>query len=146
MGSYAIRSTSEPIQAISFRKPARSFENRDAFPSGAANASSQSLEMSIPMGAKDAAHLFFPFSCACHASLNAHVFIQDVGKDGGDQNKRLPQAEGLVRVRRQACSHKPAPAPSGRSQPAIPCREARPDPPRRAASPCPRPPQSAASV
>ena len=49
MGSYAIRSTSEPIQAISLRKPAASFENRDALPSGEAKASSQSLEMSIPM-------------------------------------------------------------------------------------------------
>ena len=29
-GSYAIRSTPESIQAISFRKPASSFENRDA--------------------------------------------------------------------------------------------------------------------
>ena len=26
-----------------------------------------------------------PFSCACHASLDAHVSIQDVGKDDGDQ-------------------------------------------------------------
>ena len=48
VGSYAIRSIPEPIQAISFRKPARSLGNRDALPSGAAKASSQSLEMSIP--------------------------------------------------------------------------------------------------
>ena len=48
VGSYAIRSIPEPIQSISFRKPALSFENRDALPSGAAKASSQYLETSIP--------------------------------------------------------------------------------------------------
>ena len=31
-----------------------------------------------------------PFSCACHASLDAHVSIQDVGKDGGDQTPVRP--------------------------------------------------------
>ena len=40
-----------------------------------------------PDGVKDA-HL--PFSCACHASLDAHVSIQDVGKDGGDHTPVRP--------------------------------------------------------
>ena len=42
-----------------------------------------------PDGVKDA-HL--PFSCACHASLDAHVSIRDVGKDGGDHTPVRPLA------------------------------------------------------
>ena len=43
-----------------------------------------------PGGSEDAAHVFFPFSCACHASLNARVSIQDIGKDGGDHTEPRP--------------------------------------------------------
>ena len=37
-------------------------------------------------------------SCACHSSLHAHVSIQDVGKDGGDQTALRP-LDGLRRTR-----------------------------------------------
>ena len=87
MGSYAIRSTPDPIQSISLRKPAPSFENRDARPSGAAKASSQSLEMSIPTVQRMVLICSF-LSCACRASLDARVSIQDAGKDGGPNSLR----------------------------------------------------------
>ena len=40
-----------------------------------------------------------PFSCACRASHDAHVSIQDVGKDGGDQTHIRPLAAKPETVR-----------------------------------------------
>ena len=39
------------------------------------------------------------FSCACHASLDAHVSIQDVGKDGGDHTPVRPPTAKRPSVR-----------------------------------------------
>ena len=60
--------------------------NRAALPAGAMQASRCVFEMSTPTVQSG----IFSFSCACLASLHAHVSIQDVGKDGGDQTHVRP--------------------------------------------------------
>ena len=51
----------------------------------------------------------FPFSCACHASLDAHLSIQDGGKDGGDHTASRPRRKASLSTVR------PPPSPALRS-------------------------------
>ena len=86
VGSYTTERTGWSIHAISALNPAESLVNRAALPAGAMQASRCVFEMSTPTVQSG----IFSFSCACLASLHAHVSIQDVGKDGGDQTHVRP--------------------------------------------------------